>query len=183
MGQKFIARERFEFSNGAVGWRPGGPFDCLGPYAKVENCPIDGTALRRTCYATGYADTAFSVPACTRYRGQHVGGFFALDDGAIQFVPYDRYAGRLVPARARYTYQLFITGYRTPEGAEVSHADSLRAVREALLAEHGRAQRTGAGDEPSAALAWFGEHSSVTDVHPDLKFVMGPKGGVRKIRV
>jgi hypothetical protein len=51
--QRFRATERFEFTNGAIGWRPGGPFDCLGPYAKVQNCPIDGTGFRRTCYATG----------------------------------------------------------------------------------------------------------------------------------
>ena len=50
MSQKFLANERFEFSNGAVGWRPGGPFDCLGPYAKVENCPIEGTDLLLTCF-------------------------------------------------------------------------------------------------------------------------------------
>lgn len=85
MSQKFAARERFEFSNGAIGWRPGGPFDCLGPYAKVQNCPIAGTSLRLTCYATGYADTYFSVPAETRYKGKRVVGFFSIDDGAIEF--------------------------------------------------------------------------------------------------
>lgn len=26
--------------NGAVGYSPGGPGDCLGPYAKVKNCPV-----------------------------------------------------------------------------------------------------------------------------------------------
>jgi hypothetical protein len=88
MPQRFVARERREFPNGAVGWAPGGPFDCLGPYARVNNCPVDGTDLRLTCYATGYADTFFSVPACTRRRGRHVGGFFTLDgDGGICFVP------------------------------------------------------------------------------------------------
>lgn len=87
MSQKFVARERYEFPNGAIGWRPGGPFDCLGPYAKVENCPIAGTDRRLTCYATGYADTFFSVPACTRMNGKHVRGFFTLSDGAIEFVP------------------------------------------------------------------------------------------------
>ena len=69
--QKFWGRERFDFPNGAVGWRPGGPMDCLGPYAKVQNCPImvDGVEVgRRTCYATGYANTFFSVPACTRWK-------------------------------------------------------------------------------------------------------------------
>jgi hypothetical protein len=43
--QKFAARESFAFTNDAIGWRPGGPFDCLGPYAKVTNCPIHGTEL------------------------------------------------------------------------------------------------------------------------------------------
>lgn len=87
--QKFIAREPFTFANGAIGYRPGGPFDCLGPYAKVLNCPIDGSNLRRACYATGYADTYFSVPACTRIRGKYVKGYFSLDDGAIVFRPMD----------------------------------------------------------------------------------------------
>lgn len=94
MSQRFIARERFEFTNGAIGWAPGGPFDCLGPYAKVQNCPIvyslwDGRAvdsgLRRTCYASGYADTFFSIPATTRIKGKRVKGFFTVEDGACVF--------------------------------------------------------------------------------------------------
>ena len=89
MGQKFIARDRRECSNGAIAWAPGGPFDCLGHWAKVENCPVivNGREVaRRTCYATGYADTAFSIPACTRYKGKHVRGYFTSgDDGAPQF--------------------------------------------------------------------------------------------------
>ena len=92
--QRFLARERREFPNGAIGYSPGGPFDCLGPYAKVLNCPIDGTALRLACYATGYANTYFSVPACTRYRGKYVRGFFTRDsDGAVRFCPLDKYRG------------------------------------------------------------------------------------------
>jgi len=75
--------------NGAVGHRPGGSFDCLGPYAKVRNCPIAGTELRLTCYATGYADTYFSVPACTRRKGKHIVGYFAQDEQGIVFHPMD----------------------------------------------------------------------------------------------
>ena len=93
MAQRFIAREPFEFANGAIGWRPGGSFDCLGPYAKVTNCPIGSTDYRLTCYATGYADTYFSVPACTRIHGRHVQGFFTMDDGAISFYPYSSHGG------------------------------------------------------------------------------------------
>lgn len=90
MPQKFIAREKFEFNNGAIGWRPGGAFDCLGPYAKVENCPVRGIDKRYTCYASGYADTHFSVPANTRIKGKYISGFFVMDDGGVEFVPHDR---------------------------------------------------------------------------------------------
>lgn len=60
MAQRFYASptDTFTSPNGAVGHRTGaGSFECLGPYAKVSNCPIAGTTLRLTCYATGYADT------------------------------------------------------------------------------------------------------------------------------
>lgn len=96
--QKFYAnpRDTFTFTNGAIGYRSGSMMDCLGPYAKVEKCPIDGLdGVTLTCYATGYADTMFSVPAATRYRGKYIGGFFTMDDGAISFRPYDRFKDRL----------------------------------------------------------------------------------------
>jgi hypothetical protein len=88
MGQQFYASsDTFTFTNGAVGHRPGGFVDCLGPYAKVRNCPVKGAGRRYTCYATGYADTYFSVPACTRIKGKHIRGYFTMDDGAIEFRP------------------------------------------------------------------------------------------------
>ncbi len=87
MGQVFYASptDTYAFANGAIGHRPGGPMDCLGPYAKVKNCPIDGTHLRLTCYATGYADTYWSVPACTRRKGKHVSGYFCFTEEGIVF--------------------------------------------------------------------------------------------------
>ena len=99
MTQRFRAVERRLFSNGAIGWAPGGSFDCLGPYAKVQNCPIYGTYLRLTCYATGYADTMFSIPACTRRQGKHIRGFFALDNGEICFHASDAHKDRLFQKR------------------------------------------------------------------------------------
>ena len=89
MAQVFYASptDTFTWPNGAVGHRPGGSFDCLGPYAKVSNCPIAGTDLRLTCYATGYADTYFSVPACTRHKGKHIRGFFTITNESIEFRP------------------------------------------------------------------------------------------------
>ena len=95
--QRFYAspQDTITWPNGAVGHRPGGPMDCLGPYSKVRNCPVAGTALRLTCYATGYADTYWSVPACTQYRGKYVSGYFTnYDDGPV-FRPMDRHANRL----------------------------------------------------------------------------------------
>ncbi|WP_201243290.1 hypothetical protein [Halochromatium salexigens] len=94
--QRFLASEPFTFANGAIGWRPGGPMDCIGPFAKVEHCPIEGTELKRTAYATGYADTCFSIPACTKVRGKYIGGFLTVDsDGAVTFRPYKRFVERL----------------------------------------------------------------------------------------
>lgn len=103
MAQKFYASpsDTFTSPNGAIGYRPGGPMDCLGPYAKVTNCPVDGFDLRLTCYATGYADTAFSVPACTRYRGKHVSGFFTSGEEGTKFVPHTRHHAHLESERAR----------------------------------------------------------------------------------
>ena len=95
MGQKFRASKPHEFANGAIGWAPGGPADYLGPFAKVENCPIKGTDIKRTCYATGYADTMFSIPACTRIKRTHIGGFFTVNDGEITFNPYARFVSKL----------------------------------------------------------------------------------------
>lgn len=95
MSQVFIAREKHEFKNGAIGWAPGGPMDCLGPFAKVQNCPIlvNGKEVaRRTAYASGYADTAFSVPANTRFMGKYVKGFFTMDgDDGVTFCVFDRH--------------------------------------------------------------------------------------------
>jgi len=88
MGQKFIARHKRLESNGAISWAPGGAFDCLGPYAKIQNCPITvngSEVVRLTAYATGYADTHFSVPACTRYKGKHVRGYFTGTDTGVEF--------------------------------------------------------------------------------------------------
>ena len=94
--QQFYASpsDTFTWPDGAVGYRPGGPMDCLGPFAKVLNCRIDGTDLRRACYATAYADTYFSVPACTRIRGRYIGGFFMAKDESVIFVPMDRFRAK-----------------------------------------------------------------------------------------
>lgn len=91
MGQKFYASpdNTFISANGAIGHRSGGSFDCLGPYAKVRNCVIEGTDVRLTCYATGYADTYFSIPACTRYKGKHIKGYFTSRDDGVVFCVMD----------------------------------------------------------------------------------------------
>lgn len=95
MGQHFYADpfDTFTSPNGAVGYRSGGGFDCLGPYAKVSNCPIwvgqRNTGIRRTAYASGYADTAFSIPANTRYMGHYIRGYFTSDEDGVRFQVMD----------------------------------------------------------------------------------------------
>lgn len=93
MSQKFYANPatRFEHDNGAVSYAPGGPFDCIGQYAKIQDCPIQGTNKVLTCYATGYPETFFTVPACTRYRGKYVTGFFVLGDFGPVFQMHDKF--------------------------------------------------------------------------------------------
>lgn len=97
MAQKFYASntDTLTHPNGAIGHRTGGAFDCLGPYAKVRNCPIEGTDLRLTCYATSYADTWFSVPACTRHKGKHIRGYFTQRDDGVVFCVMDAHKGRV----------------------------------------------------------------------------------------
>ena len=86
-GQKFRAAKPYQFANGAIGWSSGNPADCLGPFAKVQNCPIAGTQERRTAYATNYADTFFSVPARTQLRGKTLKGYFTVEDHNCVFHP------------------------------------------------------------------------------------------------
>jgi hypothetical protein len=90
--QKFYANEKFKHENGAIAWRNNTPFDCLGAYAKINNCPIivDGNEIARlTCYATGHADSFFSVPACTRKNGKYVKGYFTGSDTGTVFQVMD----------------------------------------------------------------------------------------------
>lgn len=96
--QKFYADPDLKetFPNGAVGYRPTAMLnDCLGPFAKVVNCPIAGTDLRLTCYATGYADTFFSIPAATKFRHRYVGGYFTMTDGNIEFRVLNKFRERI----------------------------------------------------------------------------------------
>jgi hypothetical protein len=92
MAQKFYAHPSHFLlhPNGAVGHYSTkfNPCDPLGPYAKVRNCPviIGGKEVARlTCYATGYADSAFSIPANTHHRGKYIKGYFTSGEGGVEF--------------------------------------------------------------------------------------------------
>lgn len=93
MSQKFYAHpdHTFAWPNGAIGYRPGGNFDSLGPYAKVQNCPVQGTKLRLTCYASWYGTGSGEVPANTRYKKKYVAGHFAIVNDNIVFIPKNKY--------------------------------------------------------------------------------------------
>ena len=95
--QRFYADPKlsFEWPNGAIGYRPTITFDCLGPYAKVIKCPIAGTARRATVYATGYADTYFSIPAACKVRGKYIGGYLTTTEDGVEFQPHNRFCDRL----------------------------------------------------------------------------------------
>ena len=122
MAQRFYANPRTAQTapNGATSYSPGGHMDCIGPWAKVHACPIEGTQLRLTCYATGYADTAFSIPACTRYRGSYVSGFFTTREDGPVFVPHVRAWVALGLARV---HCIGLTAALT-----LKHADYMRAT-------------------------------------------------------
>ena len=96
-GQRFYANPatRRAERNGAVSYGPGGSFDCLGNWAKVVNCPIRGTELRRTCYATGYADTFFSVPAVCTVRGRRIVGYMTMSESGPEFCAMDSHKALL----------------------------------------------------------------------------------------
>jgi hypothetical protein len=94
--QKFYANPSTEFvhPNGAIAYGPGGPFDVLGRYSKIKNCPVAGTGLRLTAYARNYADTHFSIPACARYKGKYIGGYFTNTEQGVEFRPMEKYLER-----------------------------------------------------------------------------------------
>lgn len=98
-GQRFYADPRYTFTwfNGAIGHRTGSSLDCLGPYAKVRNCPVEGAARRYTCYATAIADTYFSIPAVTEIKGKRVVGYFTMEDKGVVFRPLNAYKHLIGP--------------------------------------------------------------------------------------
>lgn len=95
---RFRASIKTENPNGSIGWAPGGMMDCLGPYAKVQNCPVkigDNEVARLTCYATGYANSWFSIPAYTRYRGRYIKGYLTGSDTGTEFRVMDSHKTRM----------------------------------------------------------------------------------------
>jgi hypothetical protein len=156
--QRFYASpsDTFTSANGAIGHRPGGAFDCLGPYAIVRNCPIEGTDLRLTCYAQGYADTHFSIPAATRYRGQRIKGYFTTREDGVVFCPMDSSKHLLPNEDNTRVYEVEETD---TFGGEANYCWVRRySVRVHL--DTSRAQRIRA---IKAALGWTGERCHVSD--------------------
>ena len=104
--QKYIASDLLiTWTNGAKGYGYRHPMDCLGPYAIVRNCPVDGMPGKTcTAYAQGYPDTAWTVPAAARINGYDTMGYFATGDDGTRYVPYDKYRDLLrgphAPSRA-----------------------------------------------------------------------------------
>lgn len=87
----------------------------------------------------------------------------------------------------KYTYQIYVNGYASPEGDDVHHAMSLSELRGILESERDRAERLGAAyesDDMSGGanmLVWSGHLEDVTDVYPDFERVFGPRGGIHRV--
>lgn len=94
--QKFCAdmADPFTHANGATSYGSPMPWR-QHAFSIVRNCVIEGTALRLTCYATGDADTWFSIPACTQHKGKYVAGYFTTRDDGVVFCVMDRHASRV----------------------------------------------------------------------------------------
>lgn len=94
--QKYRADYSEPMPDGATAWFAkwfGGP-----SLAKIDACRIHGTELRRVVYVTGEPDTYFSIPACTRVKGQYIAGYLTVCDdieGALIFHAMDRHKDRL----------------------------------------------------------------------------------------
>ena len=66
--------------------------------SKIVNCPVErgNREIRATVYATGHADTAFSIPACCKIRGKYIGGYITGSETGHVFRPYDRFMERIL---------------------------------------------------------------------------------------
>ena len=57
--------------------------------AKIANCRMDGSDLRRMVYVTGEPDTWFSQPAACKVKGETVRGYLTGDDAGMIFHAMD----------------------------------------------------------------------------------------------
>lgn len=76
--QKYYADKKTTQADGAVVHHN----SHFGLLARVDNCRLENLAgdMRRTVYATGDADTAFSIPAVCKLMGTRVRGYLTSDD-------------------------------------------------------------------------------------------------------
>jgi len=78
-----------------------------------------------------------------------------------------------------YTIQLHTESgtFSAPEGNQVEHCQSKRAIRRALESWHDTVNRY--SDGQCSALVWKGTLSDVTDIYPDGEATLGKLGGFR----
>ena len=75
--QKYYANHSAQQPDGAIVWRA-----WHGTVACITDCRIESLVgdMRRKVYATGEADTFFSVPAVCKIAGRRVCGYITGDD-------------------------------------------------------------------------------------------------------
>lgn len=85
--QKYRADTATAQADNSIHWHAnwiGGP-----SLAKIQNCRIDGSDLRRMVYVTGDPDSYFSQPAACKVSGQVVRGYLTGDDSGMIFHAMD----------------------------------------------------------------------------------------------
>lgn len=85
--QKYRADKSEKQSDDSVAWYAqwfGGP-----SLAKIENCRIHESELRRMVYITGEPDSFFSQPAACKVKGKTVRGYVTSDESGYIFHAMD----------------------------------------------------------------------------------------------
>lgn len=87
-----------EFLNGAVGTAPFGKTnkEKLGHLFKVTNCPVRGTNLKRTCYATRPGVKQGEVLAIFWINERRITGKFSLTEEGVEFILDEKYRKEFV---------------------------------------------------------------------------------------
>lgn len=78
------------------------------------------------------------------------------------------------------TAQYFGPNLVAPEGNDVEHFSSLQDAKDALWRRADFDPYYPCQDESAEMVIWRGTLTDVTDLYPDYRLYVGPKGGIKK---